>query len=92
MSDNKELIEMLEVQGYKHLRKIPGRGLCGIFRFMFTFGVLHGLDGFGYAGRWCYGSEVEALYALNTWLGEGDPKGNWLKYKGAGGERDNFKK
>ena len=81
------LIAQLEKEGYKHIREIPGRGLCGISIFMFTAGILYNLDESGYSGRWCYHSESEALHALDKWDGVGDPPGNWIKYKGEGGER-----
>lgn len=86
---SEELKEFLEKEGYKELREIPGRGVCGVFRFMFTVGVVLGIDSQGYKGRYCYGSEVQAMYAINTWDGIGDPPGNWIKYKGEGGERSN---
>lgn len=79
----------LESEGYNHLREIPGKGVCGIRQFLFTYGLVTGLDDSGYMGRYCYNSEVEALYALDKWDGTSDPIGKWIKYKGAGGERSN---
>lgn len=82
-----ELKEHLEKEGYKFLKEIDGHGLCGIYKFLFTFGLVLGIDSIGYKGRYCYGSELEAVEALINWTGQGDPPGNWIKYKGAGGER-----
>lgn len=79
---------MLEDAGYKHLREIDDK-IYGTNRFLFTHGLMVGLDGWGYEGRYCYSSEVEALHALDKWDGKGDPSGNWIKYKGKNGERSN---
>lgn len=35
------------------------------------------------------GSVTNAVAALNEWDGNGDPSGDWIKYKGIGGERSN---
>ncbi len=83
-----ELKEHLEKEGYKCLTE-NSRGLCGTFRFMFTVAIVIGIDSEGYKGRYCYGSEIEAFHALLTWDGISDPPGNWIKYKGEGGERTN---
>ena len=84
--------EFLEKQGDFDVRKIEGRGWCGIKPFIFTFGIFHGADNVGYSGRWCYATKVEAEIALKYWNGVGDPIGNWIKYKGKSGERGNLKK
>ncbi len=80
-------IDELQAEGYWNLREVPGRGICGTYRFMFTFGVCWGIDNSGYRGRWCFATRQEAETALADWDGEGDPPGSWLKYKGEGGER-----
>lgn len=81
--------EKLEKEGYILVREIEGRGWCGIMPFLFTFGLCYGLDDTGYRGRWCYTTGVEAAVRLAEWDGVGDPSGNWIKYKGEGGERSN---
>jgi len=84
MSDQKELIELLEKEGYQQIREIPGRGLCGIREFIFTIGICEGLTEHSYEGRWCYPKEIilEAAIAYGTWDGTSDPAGDWIKYKG----------
>jgi hypothetical protein len=82
-----ELKQVLADEGYKHMKEVPGRGVCGVMKFMFTYGLVYGIDMMGYKGRWCFGSELEAVYALEIWTGAGDPKGRWIKFKGEGGER-----
>lgn len=76
-----------EVGGYDNLVIVPGRGVCGILRMAFTTGLFIGLDYLGYYGRYCYHTKAEAVEALKNWDGQGDPGGEWIKYKGAGGER-----
>lgn len=82
-----ELKQYLESEGYYEIKEIPGRGVCAIRKFLFTYGLLWGIDSMGYKGRWCYDNPVEPITAINKWDGIGDPEGNWIKYKGEGGER-----
>lgn len=88
--DNKmNLKEYLKTEGYYEIREIPGKGLCGLNRFIFTTGLMVSLDEIGYYGRYCYANESDALKALNEWDGNGDPGGPWIKYKGRPEERSN---
>lgn len=64
---------------------INSKGICGLMDFMFTTGLIIGMDKIGYFGRYCYKTRQEALDALNSWDGSGDPPGSWIKYKGNGG-------
>ena len=80
-----------EEEGYKKVRFIPNRGLCGLKRFAFTTGLVIGLDEIGYEGRYCFANNSDAEKSFAEWNGEGDPSGDWIKYKGQGGERSNPK-
>lgn len=73
--------------GYEELCQRGKRGVCGIHAFVFTGALVVGIDQLGYEGRYCYPSMAEASEALAQWDGEKDPPGNWIKYKGRGGER-----
>jgi hypothetical protein len=84
-----ELIKYLKTEGYFEFRKVANFGICGLQKFVFTTGIVIGLTHIGYYGRYCYPSQSEASQELINWDGQGDPKGNWLKYKGEGGEREN---
>jgi len=68
-------------------RVIGGR-LCGVQRFIFTTGLLVGLrfDAlfYDYDARYCYETAPEAVHALLTWDGRGDPPGHWVKEKVSG--------
>lgn len=83
------LIKQLEDEGYTHLTTIPGRGVCGLHRFVFTSGLVYGLDETGYSGRYCYETIYEARVALQNWNGVNDPSGDWIKHKGEAGEWSN---
>lgn len=85
-----ELQEILAKEGYTDLRYIEGRGWCGLMRFVFTTGLCIGIDAYGYYGRYCYSDRLDALSNLHEWDGKEDPDGNWIKYKGQGGERSNI--
>lgn len=85
-----DLLRELESNGYTNIRLIPGRGLCGLHRLLFTTGIVYGLDLDGYKGRFCYHTKPEALKALELWDGSGDPSGDWIVNKGErGGDRQN---
>lgn len=88
---NENLIKFLESNGYFNLKEIPGCGLCGLMRFAYTTGLVIGLAEYDYYGRYCFHSLSEAKSALEKWDGEGDPSGEWIKYKGTGGERSRIK-
>lgn len=79
-----ELKAFLEAEGYRDLRVIPGRGVCGIRAFMFTNAIVYGLDMGGYIGRYCYPHEKigELIMAYALWDGKEDPLGQWIKHKG----------
>jgi hypothetical protein len=89
MEKKDELSKILKSEGYYEIREIEGVGICGLYKYIFTTGLTIGLNEIGYYGRYCYSTEREALEALNSWDGKGDPEGLWLKYKGSGGERTN---
>lgn len=82
--------EHLEEEGYFNLREIPGKGVCGLYRFMFTVGLCVGIDETGYHGRYCFKDLMDARVALKDWDGIGDPIPLWIKYKGLDGERSNI--
>jgi hypothetical protein len=84
-----DLKQFLETEGYYEIREIPGRGLCGLRDFIFTTGLVIGMEEDRYYGRYCYSNQEDALESLNKWTGEGDPSGPWIKYKGMPGERSN---
>ena len=95
-SDSKRLELLrpeLEEMGYTNLRVIDGRGICGLFPYMFTIGLTFGITNIGYYGRYCYSKDkaLEAVIGLSIWDGKEDPVGSWIKYKGTGGERSNDK-
>ncbi len=79
---NDKSYEGLLENGYSNIREIEGRGTCGVMRFLFTVGLCYGLDEWGYKGRYCFPSKSEAIEALNSWDGNGDPSGDWIKHKG----------
>lgn len=84
-----DIIKYLKSEGYSEIREINSKGICGLMDFIFTTGLVIGMNEIGYFGRYCYKTRQEALDALNKWDGSGDPSGNWIKYKGTGGEREN---
>lgn len=82
-----DLVAWFESLGYSDVTVRHSRGICGIYRYMYTGGLVVGMDITGHRGRYCYPSMNEAREALAAWSGEGDPGGAWIKYKGAFEER-----
>ncbi len=80
--ESNELIKELESMLYSNVKELPGRGLCGIMPMAFTTGLCYGMDLSGLEGRYCFEHRSEAIQALATWDGTGDPSGNWIKHKG----------
>jgi len=72
-------------------KEIPEVGLCAVHKYMFTYGIVSGLDKISYKGRWCFKTKEEAQTALKYWDGTGDPLGLWVKYKGEEGEYGNIR-
>lgn len=77
-----ELIKELRSQGYFAFKQTSDKGLCGIFKFIFTYGICYGLDAGGCIGRYCFENVLDAILALDSWDGTGDPPGRWIKHKG----------
>lgn len=72
----------LENLGYTDMRIVAGK-VCGLYQFMFTTGIVVGLDAAGYERRYCFENRHDALAALKSWDGIGHPPGPWIKLKGA---------
>jgi len=51
-------------------------------RMHFTFALMVGCDETGYRTRFCFATLSDAMTALLTWDGRGDPPGDWIKEKG----------
>jgi hypothetical protein len=79
-----EILNYLINAGFKNLREIPNKGICGLHSMLFTTGLminLQPLDFQIYEGRYCFHT-FQAAAALEQWNGQNDPPGNWIKYKG----------
>lgn len=79
----------LQSQGYYNVVEVEGRGICATQKFMFTTGLVYGLNQYSYKGRYCYETKQEAETALKHWDGENHPLGMWIKHKGYGIEESN---
>lgn len=84
--ERQRLILNLEQMGVYHkIKVIDGRGVCALQEFMFTIGIIYGLNELGYEGRYCYPKErmADAVLAYEIWDGKSDPPGPWIKHKGS---------
>jgi len=77
------LTRMLVSEGYYNLRVLPNGVVIGLYDFIFTVGLCYGLDETGYSGRYCYPKENkgDAVIAVLTWNGLGQPSGQWVAHK-----------
>lgn len=77
-------------EGYTHLKWVKdSQGkevLCGLFRFIFTVGLVIDIDTIGYKGRYCFPDTTDAKITITSLssIPENieDFPGHWIKYKG----------
>ena len=89
MQLTQELKEHLQSEGYVLLVETKDFGICGLQRFMFTIGLVVGIDRYGYARRYCYPNLEQAVKGMSAWLKDGveDPQDSmWIKRKGDKGD------
>lgn len=84
---DEQMIKWWLANGYLHIRKMPDGEYAALYKFMFTWAIIHELDYAGYGNRWCYHSYDDALKAFNAWDGTGEPTG-WHRHPGSGRRRD----
>lgn len=85
----KKLKKSLEDQGYREIIEIPNKGICALFPFMFTVGLVTGIDEIGYEERFCYPLENYryAILAIYNWSSTSPQKldnpndSYWIKRK-----------
>ena len=65
---DKELLQTLTDNCYSDICIRNGE-VCGILRFVFTYGVCVGLDMIGYRCRFCFDTEQNAKLFLSEWDG-----------------------
>jgi hypothetical protein len=82
MESQSYLFLLLNIEGYYDLKRLAGRGICGIRSAIFTSDLCYGCDIEGFQGRYCFQTPGEARKSLKEWNGQGDPPGNWIKHKG----------
>jgi len=75
--------------GYDHPKLLASGEWAALYNFLFTVGLLVGIDEVGYRTRFCYPNRPAAEAAITQWDGHGDPPGPWIKEKGIGIERSN---
>ena len=67
--------------GYDPIKRLDTGEFAGIYDYMFTAGIVVGIDATGWRTRYCYESREQAEAALEQWDGRGDPPGPWIKQK-----------
>lgn len=65
------------------MRTVPGNGLCGLQRYIYTWAIVAGIDAFGgYQRRYCFEHRDDAEESFSKWDGLDHPEGPWIKLKG----------
>jgi hypothetical protein len=78
-----------EVQrAYVALRELPDGRVAGVARLLFHWTLHYGITEIGIDGRYCYGTDIDAILDLALWEGVGDPPGRWHKHPPTGRRRD----
>lgn len=65
------------------LRRVPGKGLCGVSQLPFLQ-LWYGLSPKGRTGAFRFHDEEDAIEALSMWDGKSDPGGSWTRHVGKG--------
>lgn len=62
------LIHLLEMEGYIDFFITPNNKLGCLAPYIYTWGLLEGLNRVSYETRWCYHSLQDARSALTDWV------------------------
>lgn len=90
MTTPEQLAHIAEANDFLDIRVLAiGGKVVALQRFIYTTGLLVGVDEYSYTHRYCFPNYADAREAFATWAGAGDPPGNWIKRKGLGGEYAN---
>lgn len=70
-----ETLKGLNSGGYKYCRQLPSGDWAGIHLFLGTISICVGLDEIELLRRYKYKKLEDAMEALKTWNGQGEPPG-----------------
>tara|TARA_R110000851_G_scaffold78000_5_gene172090 strand:+ start:23550 stop:23885 length:336 start_codon:yes stop_codon:yes gene_type:complete len=91
IENTKEVKEKMEVEGYKNITYVKGKGWCGVKAFMFTIGLCCGIEQVSYDHRYCY-EHKDAMIPLLQLVAWGNSEEDvtedpddpyWIKKKGS---------
>ena len=69
----KDQVAFYTEMGYGSPIKLDGE-IVALGPFLYTTGIMVGMDEHGYKYRFCYHTPNEALVALLAWIGSDDPE------------------
>lgn len=82
MGNKKELTEQdILDMGYSLARQTEQGVWLAVMPMLFTVGLFYNIDWIGYECRYCYETNIEAIYDFINWDGVGEPPGNWVAKK-----------
>jgi hypothetical protein len=73
---------------YVEMRVLPDERICGVARLLYNWTLHVDIDMDGYNTRYCFHNKSDALEALHSWNGEGDPGDKWHRNPETGRRRD----
>lgn len=74
--------EFFEDMGYAHVCRLNGK-IVGLGPFIYTVGIVVGMDETGYECRYCYHNAADAQAALFKWMTSDDAEpSDYIKRKG----------
>ena len=80
MTDD-QLFALLKAEGYLRPRRLPNGCVACLMVMNFTTWLYMDVALDGWRTRYCYENLTDALDALESWDGAGDPPGPWIKQK-----------
>lgn len=80
-----EFIAELKALGYMNPKYSNNGELMAVSKFAFTYGLIVGINGYGYRVRYCYEGMRDCINAFDHYQDTTqDPLGPWIKAKGTG--------
>ncbi len=88
MTTSEQLDRIKKENEFLDIKVMNGK-VYALNRFIYTTGLLVGVNEHTYEHRYCYPNHADAREAFATWDGVGLAPGNWIKRKGSDGEMAN---
>lgn len=76
-----------DIAAYYAIRQLPDGRLIGVLRLIFHWTLHIDIHAMGYEDRYCYATRDQAVDAMTSWDGIGDPGHGWHRHPTSGRRR-----